>query len=146
MNEQCGALDSDDPLHLLMFAARSLMLHMDKSLYEIGLSAAKFGALAQLHHAGEPLGIGQLAKHMGSAKSNATQLVDRLETDALVCRLPNPEDRRSILVQVTPRGNQCFHEGLEIRNQVSQHLREVLSDEEYTQLVDILKRIVASLD
>lgn len=62
------------------------------------------GALQQLKIANEPLPLGQFADHLSCAKSNATQLIDRLEAEGLVRRIPDPHDRRSVLAQITDEG------------------------------------------
>jgi DNA-binding MarR family transcriptional regulator len=40
--------------------------------------------------------------------SDTTRLIDRLETAGLAERLPNPTDRRSVLVRATPAGHARF--------------------------------------
>lgn len=69
-----------------------------------GLSLAKFGVLAALVEAGEPLPLGQLAERIACVKSNVTQLVDRLEEDGLVRREPDPADRRVTRAAITEDG------------------------------------------
>ena len=39
-------------------------------------------------------------------RSNITQLVDRLESDKLVRRVDDPDDRRSLRAQITPLGRE----------------------------------------
>src|SRR5690606_35352873 len=65
---------------------------------------ARFGVLAQLAEAGEPLPLGVLAERLSCVRSNVTQLVDRLEADGLVRRVPDPSDRRSVLAELTSDG------------------------------------------
>ena len=40
--------------------------------------------------------------------SDTTRLLDRLEKAGLVERLPNPADRRGVLVRATPEGRERF--------------------------------------
>ena len=48
--------------------------------------------------------VGELLRITGHKRSTMTSVLDRLEKDGLVRRQPNPEDRRSFLVAVTPEG------------------------------------------
>lgn len=47
---------------------------------------------------------GDLAAEMGNTPGNITGLLDRLEEQALVSRRRSTEDRRSLRVELTPRG------------------------------------------
>jgi len=70
-----------------------------------GLSTGALDLLVRLH--GSPDGgvtIGDLALSVGVTARNVTGLVDTLERDGLVRRVPNRADRRSVLVEITPLG------------------------------------------
>ncbi|HWB69415.1 MAG TPA: MarR family transcriptional regulator [Solirubrobacterales bacterium] len=51
-----------------------------------------------------PMPMSELAAAMGIDPSNATTLVDRLEKEGLVRRGPDPNDRRTRLVEATRKG------------------------------------------
>lgn len=85
-------------------AGRAMEQRLEAALAEIGLSLAKFGALTHLVEAEEALSLGECAKRMTCVRSNITQLMDRLESDGLVRRVADPQDRRAILAEVTPLG------------------------------------------
>ena len=83
-------------LFALLHTAQGAQDHIEARLDTIGLSLAKLAALNVLAEAGESLPLGQLADRLSCVKSNITQLVDRLETDGLVVRKPDPRDRRAL--------------------------------------------------
>ncbi len=93
---------------LLLDAARAVEARAEGSLGEIGLSLAKLGALRHLVLAPEPLTLSQLAERHCCGKSNVTQLVDRLESDGLVTRESDPDDRRTIRATVTESGRTAY--------------------------------------
>jgi len=64
-----------------------------------GLSATEEKALDLLDRSG-PLTAGELARRSGLAPASVTGLIDRLERKGFVRRVPNPDDRRSVLVEV----------------------------------------------
>ena len=83
---------------------RAIEQSLEDALERVGLSLAKFGALTHLADAGEPLSLSECAKKMTCVRSNITQLMDRLEADALVRRVEDPQDRRAVRAALTPLG------------------------------------------
>ncbi|WP_202637726.1 MarR family winged helix-turn-helix transcriptional regulator [Bailinhaonella thermotolerans] len=69
-----------------------------------GLSAGALDVLIRLSTSGQGISIGDLARAAGVSSRNVTGLVDTLERDGLVRRVPDPEDRRSVLAEITPAG------------------------------------------
>lgn len=70
-----------------------------------GLSAGGFDLLLRLSTAGdEGLPLGELAQALGVTPRNVTGLVDTLERDGLVRRVPDPADRRSVRAVATQDG------------------------------------------
>ena len=68
----------------------------------------------------------EIRQDIGITVGAASKLVDRLEADGLVVRTPNPRDRRSSLVLLTPRGLEAHTEG---RATLSKLLDEHLAGE-----------------
>ncbi len=66
---------------------------------KIGL--AEVAALEQLQLAGE-LSPGALGGLLAMPSASVTALLDRLEGKKMIARRPNPRDRRSVLVSLTP--------------------------------------------
>ncbi|MDR6690573.1 DNA-binding MarR family transcriptional regulator [Microbacterium sp. 1154] len=48
---------------------------------------------------------GELSRYLGLSTASTTALLDRLERSGHVTRAANPDDRRSIFIQVTPRAH-----------------------------------------
>ena len=88
----------------ILGAGRTVEARLEAALSPLGLSAAQYEVLRALHLEDEPLMLSALAAHARCVRSNMTALVDRLERDGHVRRIPNPDDRRSIRVQLTPQG------------------------------------------
>ncbi|NUR72562.1 MAG: MarR family transcriptional regulator [Hamadaea sp.] len=80
------------------------MRHRSKTVLEPwNISPSQWRALASLHRHGE-LRLSALAEHLRIAPRSATEVVDDLEARELVTRLPDPTDRRAILVTLTEAG------------------------------------------
>jgi DNA-binding MarR family transcriptional regulator len=103
----------NDPrvLWQLIDAGRRIEERLEGALESSGLSLAKLNALKHLVEAKGPMPLGQLAEKIACVKSNVTQLVDRLENDGLVRRVPDPNDRRSVLAAVTDLGRERYQAG-----------------------------------
>jgi DNA-binding MarR family transcriptional regulator len=68
-----------------------------------GLSEGRTGVLFRLFKCGATP-LGDLATDLDSTPRNITGLVDHLERDGLVERVPDPEDRRSVRASLTDAG------------------------------------------
>ena len=103
--------DGAQAMWRLIHAARDLEDRIESGLGKLGVSGAKLGVLTELVKAGEPLTLGDLAGRIKCGRSNITQLVDRLEADGLVRRADDPDDRRSVLAELTAEGRRSQKEG-----------------------------------
>jgi DNA-binding MarR family transcriptional regulator len=76
------------------------------------LSVPQFRVLTFLSHKpGAPLS--GVAEHLGVARSTASAIVDRLVRRKLVSRTTHPEERRSVVLTLTPAGAQHFQQARE---------------------------------
>lgn len=103
--------ESADLLWSIVKTGQAIQERLEASLESTGLSLAKLKALRHLIEADAPMALGQLAEKIACVKSNVTQLVDRLENEGLVKRIPDPTDRRSVLAAVTDSGRERYAAG-----------------------------------
>jgi len=78
-----------------------LLAALDEALADLGLSAAEINALACI---GEETTVRELVAATAQRPSTLTGVLDRLERRGSIERAPNPADRRSVLVRLTPEG------------------------------------------
>ncbi len=116
---------------------------LEAALGTQGLSIAKLRALHHLASTPDPLPLGQLAERLACVRSNITQLVDRLEQEGLVQRLPDPDDRRSRRANITPEGRRRYEWGIKTQAQVEREMLRGLSAKEQEQLVSLLDKFNA---
>src|SRR5689334_25310399 len=67
-----------------------------------GLSPSATQVLAVLDGAGEPLPSNVIAERLLITTASMTSLLDTLQRNGYIRRLPHPSDRRKILVEITP--------------------------------------------
>ncbi|MER5603334.1 MarR family winged helix-turn-helix transcriptional regulator [Streptomyces sp. NPDC002265] len=133
---------SSDPLIDEMFATtHRLRLFVDGRLAEKGTTVARLRALRFLAHSPEPLRMRDLSDMLGIAARTATSLVDALERDGLVVRLPHPSDRRSHLLALTDAGRTCHQEAEDLDREALRIATGALSAEDRAVLRTLLARI-----
>jgi DNA-binding MarR family transcriptional regulator len=62
-----------------------------------------------------------------------------------VRRLPDPGDRRGVLVELTPKGRRFHQEAIGIQAEKEALLAEALTEREKVQLNDLLRRVMLVL-
>src|SRR5436305_5611211 len=85
---------------------------MDETLGEFNLDYAEYKLLGLLSREGEVYrsSPGRLARLMELSSGAITNSLDRLEEAGFLRRLPDPDDRRGILVELTADGNRVYEE------------------------------------
>src|SRR5436305_4825617 len=92
-------------------AADLLMeLHNSHTRDKYGLSPGARQVLAVVEGAGEPLEPSVIAQRVLTTTGSMTSLLDTLEKRGLVVRLPHPNDRRKLLVDITPEAQTIVDE------------------------------------
>ena len=76
---------------------------LEVALGEVGFSADQFQVLASIANLGSPT-MGEISQDVNMANASLSRIVDSLEDRALAFRLPNPEDRRRISVNLSDMG------------------------------------------
>jgi DNA-binding MarR family transcriptional regulator len=73
--------------------------------------------------------------------ANITTLVDGLEKDGLVERIPHSNDKRSFLVRLTSRGKEICRELIPALANLAEEECKGLADDEKLHLIEVMKRI-----
>ena len=95
--------------------AQQILLHrLNDALEEFGLTFARYEALMLLHfsRAGS-LPLGKMGARLQVHPASVTNLVDGLERAGYVQRAPHPNDRRTTLATITPRGREVAESATE---------------------------------
>lgn len=133
----------DLALSMWVKLVRAHSVFAKKSLDDIrryGLTEPQFGALECLGHLG-PMTIGNLCSKQLVSGGNMTLVVDNLEKEGLVERVHSKEDRRTIIVQLTSKGEQRFNEIFLQHAERIKDLASVLTNDEQVQLSGLLKKL-----
>jgi len=109
-----------------------------------GLSGRELDLVALITESG-PTSVKNLVADLGLPRSTMTAIVDRLEARGLVNRLPNTEDRRSVILQATPVAFDALLQYREGMKTFAKHLEGLLEEDEQAQLAHLIEKIAASL-
>lgn len=122
--------------------------HAARSFARFDLQTWEFDVLAALRRQGEPYALpaGELARNVVLTCSGMTHRLDRLESRGLVERVTAPEDRRRVLVRLTPAGVALTEQGLEARVRDTDELLADFSAQECRQLEKLLRRLMLKLE
>jgi DNA-binding MarR family transcriptional regulator len=114
----------------------------------VGLKQGDYGVLVALRRAGAPYRLTPtgLARRRMMTSGGMTPVIDRLERRGLVARVPNPDDRRGSLVELTDAGREAVDEAMALHADVEQRLVAGLDDSERAQLADLLRKLLLSLE
>jgi DNA-binding MarR family transcriptional regulator len=96
--------DAEHLAQIIMEMQRCFMLRLSKELAPGNVSFAQFFLLTYLDH-NEVLTMSAIAQQMGHTTAAASGLVARLENLGYVMRSHASDDRRKVMVCITPRGS-----------------------------------------
>jgi DNA-binding MarR family transcriptional regulator len=128
-------------LFSILDVADQIHERVSEALSRIDLSYPKYEVLKHLVEADEPVTLGALAEGQSCARSNITQMIDRLESDGLVRRIADPDDRRSIRAELTPTGAEKAEEGKREMKRVVAEFESALTDRERLEFVRLLLKL-----
>lgn len=129
-----------------------LSQHIDHAiqaeLAPLGITPGEFDVLATLRRCGTPYQLKPTLLYRALMLSSGamTNRLDRLEQAGYVRRLPDPQDRRGTLVQLTEDGVQLIDRAVEIHIRNEQRMLADLPAEDQEKLARIFSRWLQSFE
>jgi DNA-binding MarR family transcriptional regulator len=113
-----------------------------------GLGRGEVGALSALRIAGPPhrLSPTQLGRGLMLSSAGVTSRIDRLERRGFVRRLPDPNDRRGVIIELTDEGLGAVDEAVEANTASDRQLLERLDPGELADLERLLRKLLAGVE
>jgi DNA-binding MarR family transcriptional regulator len=120
----------------------------EETLREHGFGEGEWRVLNSLRLAGAPYrrSAGQLSKRAELSTGAMTNRLDRLEQAGLVRRLPDPDDRRGVLVELTKAGHEAWEKALGAQAAKESLLAAALTKDEQRQLNALLRRMMREFE
>jgi DNA-binding MarR family transcriptional regulator len=129
--------------------SRYIHRSMDETVSTTGISFGEWGVLGMLRRPGPPYrrSPGQLARHAGLSGPAMTNRLDRLERAGLVRRLPDPDDRRGIQVELTEAGHEAWEQSVGVQAAKEKLITSAALDaKERERLNDLLRRLMLAFE
>jgi DNA-binding MarR family transcriptional regulator len=128
--------------------SRRLHRTMDETLHEFGLDSIEHRALSALAQGGPPHRStpGRLAKRMDLSSGAMTNRLDRLEQAGLIRRLPDPDDRRRVVVELTDHGRKTYRDAVGVQAKKEALVTAALNEREKAQLNNLLRQLMLEFE
>lgn len=89
---------------------------------------------------------GDLASDLELSSGAMTSRLDRLEEAGLVRRLPDPDDRRGVVVELTDKGREAWDASANVQGRREAFFARTLTKTEQKQLNVLLRKLLLGLD
>ena len=106
----------------------------------VKLSGPRLRLLMAVEEVGR-LRMGDLAEDLGITARTVTTLVDALEREGLLARLPDPIDRRATLLALTEKARTQFEQVRSLQMELGEELIAPLDTQQRRLLLDLLSRL-----
>lgn len=131
---------------LIHDASRLRRTVMDQHLKPLGITRSQWWVLSQVDRdTGAGFSQIELARLLDVGKVTLGGLIDRLESNGLVTRVPDTEDRRAKRVKLSRKGRKLLERIEHVSLEVNRRIMEGISSDEEDQLITILTKMKHNL-
>jgi len=131
---------ADDDVEAVMAAARVLVAVTAQSVavVEDDVTLSQLRVLVMVASRNAP-NLGAVATSLGVHPSNATRAVDRLVTAGLLNRSDDPSDRRNLVLELTPEGDELVKRVMGARREAIAAILEKMPPGRRRSLVPVMR-------
>ena len=114
---------------------------VDEALRPFDLTFARYEALVLLQFSRKgSLPLGKMGERLMIHPTSVTNIVDRLEVQGFLRRVPHPTDRRTTLAEITDEGREVVEDATRAVTEAS-FAMDGLSEREVEQLIRLLRKL-----
>ena len=117
----------------------------EETLRAWDLTWGEWKVLGSLRH-GDCSSPGELSSELELSSGAMTNRLDRLEEAGLVRRVPDPEDRRGVKIELTADGERAWTESTAAQAQKEIHVASALNKREQLQLNALLRKLMLEFE
>jgi DNA-binding MarR family transcriptional regulator len=129
----------------IMGISRRFKRTLEETLSEHGLGWADWQLLGALVRK-SPRSAGALAEIVELSSGAMTNRLDRLEESGFVRRIPDPDDRRGVLVELTAKGQRAYHAAAGDEATKEALITSALNKREKEELNSLLRRLMVEFE
>ena len=117
---------------------------LERRFYHLGVSASQARVLAVLHFSKDPIKPSLVATLLFQETQSITGILHRIESRGWVRRLPDPNDRRAVGLELTDKGREITEEIVTISDELYNDMfGSVLTATDKKSIEQILKKVRA---
>ncbi len=118
------------------------------SLAEVGLKTWEYDVLSALRRQGKPFSLPatELANASLLTPGAMTTRIDQLEAERLVKREPDPDDRRGVLIKLTPKGRAAVDRAIEARLEAAEFAIEGMTKKDRSAAEGTLRALLQAIE
>ncbi|OWY37397.1 MarR family transcriptional regulator [Xenophilus sp. AP218F] len=132
---------------LLFHIVPRLSARLCEELRPYGLNETVWMALMALYACpNQALYPSDISETLDSSRTNATRIADELVKNGWAARSPSAEDRRKILLELTPEGIRLVESLLPLSRECHKALWADFDQEEKQQLEQLMRKLLTKLD
>ena len=130
----------------LIRTGQALLAEVDRAMMaSFGVPQSVFNSLAVIEGADRPLTPGEISDRTLTSSATMTATIDALEMRGWVRRVRNPDDRRSVHVEITDEGQAVTDRFLPGIRRIDVAICATLSDTERETMLELLGKVLAQL-
>lgn len=134
-----------EALSTVIRAGQALYDEIDRAMQaSIGVPESALNTLAVIDGAQRPLTPSEISERTFRSSATITSILDVLERRGWIRRVPNPEDRRSVLIEISEDGYAVADRFLPGVRKIERAVMGDLSTKELAALMNILTKILES--
>ena len=131
----------DQLAYLIASLNRQFEADLTERLRPGGIPIEQFRILEVLD-ASEPRAMGEIAAAALIETPTLTKIIDKMTTEGLVYRSPDPDDRRRVLILATPEGKALFKRLRGVTRAQERRIVEVLETQKAAELKSLLRELL----
>jgi DNA-binding MarR family transcriptional regulator len=139
------ALDEVELWRSFVDSWKRLQRGSEKNLMRLDLTVAELRILKVLREQGSSP-MNRFCPETMLSQPTITAIVDKLEERGLVERVRSREDRREVLIAITPKGGDTYVEGMDLHRRFIERSLSALGADEVDALVGLLKKLADASD
>jgi DNA-binding MarR family transcriptional regulator len=134
---------TDQLAYIVASVNRQLEDELQERLRPAGVPIEHLRVLEALDRGG-PLPMGALAQHALVEPPTLTKIIDKMVSDALVFRAPDPNDRRRVLILLAPAGKVLCKRLRRVSLEQEERLMRQLPRDKANELRSLLRELIQS--
>lgn len=132
---------SDHLAYIIASVNRQLEEELHERLRPAGIPIEQFRVLEALEESGT-CSMGELAERALVEPPTLTKIIDRMISETLVQRAPDPHDRRKVLILTAPAGKALYRRLRRVSSSQEERLAKQLHGDKAEQLRALLRELI----